>query len=199
MEAYDRGMSEGRGSVYGLLVVVTGAVALAGFAGYVLYPRFDLPSVAGAGLLVLAAAAGVASFFSPCSFPLLVSMLARPTAQAAQRTGRRPIGSALVFAVGLSVGAASFLALAGVAVALGGGALFEGVTFTSTVGRIIRALVGALLIVLGLVQLGVLAVNLRRFEPRLHGFLRRQARLRRRRPFAGFTLFGFVYLLAGFG
>jgi cytochrome c-type biogenesis protein len=192
-------MSEGRGSVYALLAAVTGAVALAGFAGYVLYPRFDMPSVAGAGLLVLAAGAGVASFFSPCSFPLLVSMLARPTAQAAERTGRRPIGPALVFAAGLSAGAASFLALAGGAVALGGGALFESVTFTSSGGRVIRALVGSSLIVLGLVQLGVVAVNLRRFEPRLHGFLRRQARLRRRRPLAGFTLFGFVYLLAGFG
>jgi cytochrome c biogenesis protein CcdA len=192
-------MRRDSGSIYALLAVVTGAVALAGFAGYVVYPRFDLPSVAGAGLLVLAAGAGVASFFSPCSFSLLVTMLARPTAQAAQRTGRCPIRPALVFAAGLSVGAASFLALAGGAVALGGAALFEGVTFTSAAGRIIRALVGALLIVLGLVQLGVLAVNLRRFEPRLHDVLRRQARLRRRRPFAGFTLFGFVYLLAGFG
>jgi cytochrome c-type biogenesis protein len=192
-------MSERRSSAYALLAVVTAVVAVAGFGGYVLYPRFDLPSVSGAGLLALAAGAGVASFFSPCSFPLLASMLARPTAQAAQRTGRRPIGPALVFAAGLSAGAAGFLALAGGAVALGGGALFEDVTFTSTAGRIIRALVGSALIVLGLVQLGVLAVNLRRYEPALHDVLRRQASLRRRRPLAGFTLFGFVYLLAGFG
>jgi cytochrome c-type biogenesis protein len=185
--------------VYALLAVMTGAVAVAGFAGYVLYPRFDLPAATGAGLLVLAAGAGVASFFSPCSFPLLVSMLARPTAQAAREAGRRPIGPALGFAAGLSLGATGFLALAGGAVAVGGGALFEDVTFTSIAGRIIRALVGVALIVLGLVQLGVLAVNLRRFEPALHGLLRQQASMRRRRPLAGFTLFGFVYLLAGFG
>jgi hypothetical protein len=40
--------------------VLAGAVALAGLAGYVgyvVYPRFDLPSVTGAGLLLLAAGA----------------------------------------------------------------------------------------------------------------------------------------------
>ena len=77
--------------------------------------------------------------------------------------------------------------------------MFSGVTFTSTAGRIIRALVGALLISLGLIQLGILAISLRRFESRLHRLLTRQAELRRRRPAAGFALFGFGYLLAGFG
>jgi cytochrome c biogenesis protein CcdA len=48
-------------------------VALTGYAGYELYPRFDLPALEGASLLVLAAGAGVASFFAPCSFPLLVT------------------------------------------------------------------------------------------------------------------------------
>ena len=38
----------------------------------------DLPAGEGAGLAVLAAGAGVAAFFSPCSFPLLVTALARP-------------------------------------------------------------------------------------------------------------------------
>lgn len=45
------------------------ALALAGYLGYVFYPRFALPAGAGAGLLLLAAGAGVASFFSPCSSP----------------------------------------------------------------------------------------------------------------------------------
>ena len=63
----------------------------------------------------------------------------------------------------------------------------------------IRITVGLLLVALGLVQLGRLRVRLRRFEPALHGYLRRQAQVRRSRPFMGFTLFGFGYLLAGFG
>ncbi|MDT8305317.1 MAG: hypothetical protein RRC07_05225, partial [Anaerolineae bacterium] len=59
------------------LVIAVLLLALAGYAGYVLYPRFALPAASGAGLLLLAAAAGLASFFSPCSFPLLATLLAR--------------------------------------------------------------------------------------------------------------------------
>jgi hypothetical protein len=33
----------------------------------------------------------------------------------------------------------------------------------------------------------------------MHGYLRGQAQVRRRRPLVGLTLFGFGYLLAGFG
>lgn len=72
-------------------------------------------------------------------------------------------------------------------------------TFTSTSGRMIRAVVGVLLVVLGLVQSGRLQANLRRFEPATHGYLERQARFRRRHPIAGGAMFGFGYLAAGFG
>lgn len=188
------------GGRYGVLVLATVALALAGYLGYLVYPRFDLPSVTGAGLLVLAAGAGVASFFSPCSFPLLVSMLGRPLAEEAEaHPQRRPTRRALTFAAAMSLGAAFFLLAAGSAIALGGSALFEDVTFTSTAGRIIRAVIGALLIALGLIQLDLLAVNLRRIEPAVHGFLKRQAHVRRHHPVRGYALFGFGYLLAGFG
>lgn len=176
-------------------------LGLAGYLGYVVYPRFDLPAGAGAGLLVLAAAAGVASFFSPCSFPLLVSMLARPLAAPDDSNPtRRPLGRALVYATALSIGAAMFLGLLGGVLSLGAGSVVDDVTFTSTTGRVLRVVVGAALIVFGLVQTGRIEVNLRRFEPALHRTLGKQAGLRRRRrPFRGFVLFGFVYLLAGFG
>ncbi len=183
------------------LALALGAVGLglAGYAGYVLYPRFDLPAGTGAGLLVLAVAAGVASFFSPCSFPLLVSMLARPLQADLEAAPGLPLRRAAGFAAALSVGASAFLLVAGLFIALGGGAAFQDVTFTSTAGRIIRGGVGVLLITLGLIQLERLQVNLRRLEPATHGFLRSQAGLRRRHPVAGFGLFGFGYLLAGFG
>ncbi len=174
------------------------ALGLAGYVGYVVYPRFDLPAGAGAGLLLLATAAGIASFFSPCSFPLLVSMLARPLTSH-HPEDRRPLGRAIAYAGALSVGAAGFLGLTGGALALGAGSLVENVTFTSTTGRTLRIVVGAALIVFGLIQTNYFSVNLRRFEPALHGVLRNQAELRRTRPLAGFVLFGFVYLLAGFG
>ncbi len=65
-------------SRYALLVVGVAVLAIAGYTGYELYPRFDLPAAEGAGLLVLATGAGIASFFAPCSFPLLVTLLSRP-------------------------------------------------------------------------------------------------------------------------
>lgn len=71
------GANEGHGWRYAVLVLTIALLALAGYIGYILYPRFDLPGVSGAGLLVLAAAAGLGSFFSPCSFPLLVTLLSR--------------------------------------------------------------------------------------------------------------------------
>lgn len=64
---------------YFLLISGISVLALVGYAGYVIHPRFDLPAVTGVGLLILAASAGIASFFSPCSFPLLVTLLARET------------------------------------------------------------------------------------------------------------------------
>ena len=176
---------------YLVLVVAVLVVAVAGFVGYVVYPRFGLPAVEGLGLLGLAAAAGVASFFSPCSFPLLVTMLAR------QSVGRsaRPA----VFGGSLALGAAGFMLLAGLVIAFGGEALFAGVTFTSTAGITIRVVVGGLLVFLGLIQLGVIPLSMHAVSGFAQPLLRSQARLRRERPVAGFAVFGFAYVLAGFG
>jgi hypothetical protein len=46
------------------------------------------------------------------------------------------------------------------------------VTFTSTTGRVLRITVGAALVLFGLIQLNRIKINLRRFEPALHGVLR---------------------------
>lgn len=70
---------------------------------------------------------------------------------------------------------------------------------SSISGRLIRATVGVVLVILGLVQAGRLRLNLRQLEPAVHGVLKRQARLRRQQPTAGTALFGFGYLAAGFG
>ncbi|MBW3564514.1 MAG: cation transporter [Acidobacteria bacterium] len=169
-------------------------LALVGYAGYELYPRFDLPAVDFSGLIVLSIGAGVASFFSPCVFPLLVTLLARESGRG-PGTARR----AVLFATSLSIGAALFLILAGAAIAFGAGTLFAGVTFTSTAGRTIRTTVGIFLIVLGLVQMGILPNPLHRLGVMGRPFMRAQARRRRDHPVLSFGLFGFGYLLAGFG
>lgn len=199
--ASDEERGEHRGLWYALLAVGVGLLALAGYAGYELYPRFDLPAVEGAGLFLLAAGAGIASFFSPCAFPLLVTLLARETAgpEAAVRRPRTAFRRGLGFATALSLGAGLFLLLAGIVVALGGGALFAGVVFLSPEGMILRAVLGGFLILLGLIQLGLLPVPLHAVESLAKPLLRAQARERRRRVTFGFALFGFGYLLAGFG
>lgn len=188
-----------RGVWYALLALGLAVLALAGYAGYELYPRFDLPAAQGAGLLILAAGAGIASFFSPCAFPLLVTLLARETGAEAGGRRREAMGKGLRFATALSLGAAAFLLLAGIGIGLGGGALFRGVTFTSAAGMTIRVVVGAFLISLGLVQLGVLPNPMHAVEAVSRPLMRKQAQTRRTYPLAGFALFGFGYLLAGFG
>jgi cytochrome c biogenesis protein CcdA len=182
---------------YALLTAAVVAAAVGGYVGYVLFPRFDLPAVTGAGTLLLAAAAGFAAFFSPCSFPLLATLLARHAGD--QGTARRRLGRAAAFAAALAVGATVFVLAVGGLFAFGGRSMAGAVTFTSTAGRSIRIVVGVLLVVLGAVQADKLAISFRRFEPSIHGALKRQARLRRRHPVAGTALFGFGYLAAGFG
>jgi hypothetical protein len=140
-----------RGPAVGYLLLALGAglVGFAGYGGYVLYPRFELPAVEG---------------------------------------------------VALAGGAALFMGLLGVAIAGLGAGLFADVTFASPEGIALRSIVGVLLIVLGLIQSGVVLgrINIadRLFREPL---ARRQARLRRERPALGYGLFGFGYVLAGFG
>ena len=127
--------------------------------------------------------------------------LARETGIDVRQDGPRPgRGRALVFASALALGASVCLLLAGFFVSLGGGALFDGVTFTSAARRVIRAVVGGLLILLGLFQLGVLpASGFHAVSGLSEAFSRAQARQRRKRVVFGFATFGFGYLLAGFG
>ncbi len=181
---------------YWLLAVALVLAGLAGYAGYVVYPRFALPAGVGAGLLVLAAAAGTAAFFSPCSFPLLVTLLTR---EAAGKRGA-PATAALRFAVPTAAGAAAFLLLTGTLIALGGRELVSSVTFTSVAGRTLRISIGALLIFLGLIQASLLRISFHGFGERIGRPLGvASAGLRRRRPVAGLALYGFGYVLAGFG
>lgn len=199
-EAMETAAPPSRALWYGLLALGVAVLAIAGYVGYELYPRFNLPAVQGAGLFLLAAGAGIASFFSPCGFPLLVTLLARETGEQAAADGKgNAVGRGLKFATALSFGAAVFLLLTGLFIAFGGGAIFAGVTFTSTAGMTIRAVIGGILILLGLIQLGVLPNPLHAVVAISKPLMRSQARYRRQSPVLGFTLFGFAYLLAGFG
>jgi cytochrome c biogenesis protein CcdA len=106
-----------------LLFAGTLLLALAGYIGYTLYPRFNLPSITGLGLFVLAVAAGIGAFFSPCSFPLLATLLARSIGlDDVEKTDWR---GAFQYGLALAAGASVFLLLTGAGIAFGGGALFS--------------------------------------------------------------------------
>lgn len=189
------GNEDGGHGRYWLIAALLTLAGGLGYLGYVAFPRFELSAGVGAGLLALAAAAGVASFFSPCSFPLLVTLLTREgPAQG------RPVRRALRVALPLSVGAAAFVLGAGALIALGGRSFAGSVTFTSTAGRALRIGVASSLLLLGLVQAEIIPVSFHRLGDRIaRPVLGAQAKLRRRRPTEGLALFGFGYLLAGFG
>jgi cytochrome c biogenesis protein CcdA len=181
---------------YVLLVAGLVLAGLAGYGGYVLFPRFAQPSVVGAGLVALAAGAGVASFFSPCSFPLLLTLLSRGIAG---DPGGGRVRAALVFGGTFAAGAAAFTVLLGTLIGLGGRAVAGSITFTSAPGIVLRIAVGTLLVLLGLVQANVLPISFHGVERALRPLGEAHARLRRDRPLAGWALFGFAYLLIGFG
>jgi len=185
---------------YGTFVLSVVLLGAAGYAAYLLYARFNLPAVDAVGLLGLSIAAGIASFFSPCSFPLLATLLMREIHAEPTGVDRRTVfGKAFQYAAALALGATVFLALTGGIIAAGGRSLLEGVTFTSSAGRSIRAVLGLLLVVLGLIQLGVLRAPFHRLASLARPLLVTQAHTRRRAPTVGFAIFGFAYVLAGFG
>ena len=185
---------------YSLLVTLVVLAGIGGYAAYLLYPRFSLPAVDAAGLALLSLTGGVAAFFSPCSFPLLATLLIRETRGSTEAGGpRASLMRALSYSLALSLGAAVFLALTAAVIAAGGQVLVGSVTFLSPAGRIIRTLGGVLLVFFGLVQLGRIRVDFGRIAALARPILHRQAEARRQAPMAGFALFGFAYLVAGFG
>ncbi len=176
---------------YGLLVLWILLLALGGYMGYIIYPRFELPPLEGVGLFVLAITAGIASFFSPCSFPLLLTFLAR--------SGKSDKSDTLRFGLALAAGACAFLMLVGGLIALGGGAFFGQITFNSAAGRWLRFFLGAFLVFLGIAQLGFLTLPFGKISGAIAPLYRARIRLRTTYPTLAFFLWGFSYVLGGFG
>lgn len=172
------------------VTVGTLLVGLAGYGGFVAFTGGD--RAATAGVWALAAGTGFAAFFSPCSFPLLLTHLAR-------RAEETP-GRAIVAASRMAIGALLLFALLAGALAVAGSAIGGAVSFDTTLGRALRLVVAVALAIIGLRHSG-----LWRRPFRWTGRLASRAaaaidRTRRLEPGAGRDLaHGFGYLLAGFG
>lgn len=181
---------------YGAFAGLILLIAVIGYMGYVFYPRFDLPNLTGLSLLILAVSAGIASFFTPCSFPLLTALLARSVNTEEQA---HPLPRTLRYSLALALGASLFLLLLGIGLAFGGSVLFAQVTFTSVVGRVLRLILGILFIVLGIIQLGYLSAPFGKLTSLATPIRKLQVKVRDENPTLGFFIFGFGYILAGFG
>jgi len=173
-------------------VSVAAGVLLVGIAGYVGFARFvDSDQRIGAGVMALAAATGFAAFFSPCSFPLLLTFLAR-RADESRKT-------ALAGALRVGAGTAFLLIVLAIVIVAGGSALAQVVEFDSTAGRGFRLLVGMLLIFLGLAQARLIKVRMRWRDQVASTAGRVLDPSKATNPARGDVMYGFGYLLAGFG
>lgn len=180
---------------YRKLVIVGIVIALLGCGTYVLYPRFSLTETSGLSLFILSIAAGFASFFSPCSFSLMIALIGR----FGKFNGQTSVRASLRTAITIAIGASLFFIISGVILVMGGEALFRSVTFDSLVGRIIRLITGSILIIFGLMQLSKLSNPLTSLTHIASLLMRFQARHRNDNPILGLIVFGFAYPMAGFG
>lgn len=181
-----------------LFVLTLALLAVAGYLGFRLYGRFDLPTTTGVVFYALAAGAGLAAFFSPCSFGLLLALLARRTHEQDPEAPRsRRVGRALTFAGSMAVGATVFVVGLGMLLALGAEQVTGAIEHGSPVERGVHIGIGLLLVVLGLIQAGVIRVNFGPVSRLAKPFARRD--FLERHPVLGYGVFGFGYLLAGFG
>lgn len=164
-------------------------IGVAGYVGFVAFVGSDRD--VAAGVMVLAAGTGFAAFFSPCSFPLLLTFLTR-------RSGDSP-GAALLSALRVAAGAVLLLATVASVMTVGGAALGGVVEFDTTTGRLFRLGIGLLLVLFGLRQARLLGLKLRWLDA-MAGL---SARLfdpgRVSHPARRDVVYGFGYLLAGFG
>ncbi len=168
----------------GLLVV--GVFGYLGFVGFVESERAGTSSV-----LILGALTGFAAFFSPCSFPLLLTFLTR--------RGEESRASALMSALRVGAGATLLLGILALTLAVGGSALASIVQFDRPSGRAFRLAVGIILIVLGLRQSRLISFRMGWMDVVARTAEGRLAPSRTATRAGGDFAYGFGYLLAGFG
>ncbi len=173
-------------AVTALGLVMVGVAGYLGFAAFVGSDR-----TVAAGVMVLAAGTGFAAFFSPCSFPLMLTFLARRTAESP--------GAALLSALRLAAGAASLLAAVAAVIAAGNTAVGGVVEFESTPGRLFRAGVGLMLIGFGFRQARLWGVRMRWLDRIASASARVFDPARITAQAGSDVVYGFGYLLAGFG
>jgi cytochrome c-type biogenesis protein len=178
------------GLAFGILVAV----------GYLVFWAFSAQAAfADAHLLILAAVAGIASFFSPCAFPLLPSYLA--FYHSAASTRKAGVGRGLQLGVAAAFGVVAFDLILGAAIAVLGSGVGESLSISSDEPSqlllIFRAVVGIALLALGFSQLA--GWNLKPKIADSLAFWTRPQRQSYRRSETSLFLYGLGYNAAGMG
>jgi len=185
---------------YGLLLFALAVVAI---GGYLAFRQFvQAPDWSAYNLYALAVVAGIASFFSPCAFPLLPGYLSFYYLAGSDESGERPgITRALGSGLTAALGVITFNMILGVAIALLGAGVAKALCLAcpqpNVVVRLFRGGLGGLLLTLGVVQVAGWSL-----KPGFVDALAWRTRPRReviRSAAASLYLYGLGYNAAGMG
>ncbi len=149
---------------YALIILSVVLIALLGYLGFVTFLKDVMPAFNDYGLFLLAVVAGIATFFSPCSFPLLPGYLSFYYNTEQQDVGRRAIYRGILAAAGV----VTFTVIVGVVIALLGQGVASSFSISSPtpslLTRAFRIGLGAILMSLGAIQLSNLTFHNRALD-----------------------------------
>ncbi len=179
---------------YSLILVAIAAITLVGYFGFIAFLNDVMPAFSRYSLYLIAIVAGIATFFSPCSFPLLPGYLS--FYYNTEEKGRN--GNAVYRGVLAALGIVSFNLILGTIIAF----LGEGVASTFSVSsanpsqltRIFRITIGLVLASLGALQLYNFTFHTRILD----SIVKKFSRIARSKE-QGLYFYGFGYNLAGVG
>lgn len=183
-------------SKIGIYAITFLLVALIVAIGYFTF-RFFVTNVAGTpaayGLLLFAVVAGIATFFSPCSFPLMPGYLASFV------TAKNVKQNVIFYGLAGAFGVILFSLLLGGVIGVAGEGFARSLSITtetpSLTTQILRYTIGSILILLGIFQYANLPFLLKFFHKIGHGLSVKTIE----RSAKGVFLYGFGYTAAGLG
>lgn len=183
----------------GLVLLVLAMIGL-GYLGFRHFATTVMPQMGAFNLLALAVIAGVASFFSPCAFPLLPSYLSFYVTARGDSAQSAPTAHAWVLGLAAAAGVITFTLVLGAVIGLLGAGAGKALSISgpepSLFVRWFRGGVGVILIALGVAQW--LNLNL---KPGLADALAWRTRPQRetQRPATTLFFYGLGYNAAGMG
>ena len=143
-------------AILGALLTLLTIIIVAGYLGFRHFATMVMPQMEAFNLLALAVIAGVASFFSPCAFPLLPSYLSFYATVRDKGDGPGPPARALGLGGVTALGVVTFTLILGAIIGLLGAGAGQAVSISGPdPSRFVlwfRGLVGVILVVLGPAQ-----------------------------------------------